>query len=219
MTSAEDDREDEITIPFPVVVFTGYAGAGKTTAARMFRGVAMMDAEPGEYPWVVHSFANPLKEMLINMNPLIAMTSQGDHRLGDAIWLHGEEYVKNEHPEYRRLMQALGDSVKTHDPLFFARTGALNAAHAMLGEFSGVIFDDLRYPSELDILRTEIEQLGAEVCVIRIGAPDPSKRGTEHHSETSMDTHTPDYLIEASSLEELEAGVETVYERIFYGDQ
>lgn len=210
MTPTLDEPQGEPRPPFPVVAFLGYAGQGKTTAAQFLRGLTLMDAEPGEPPWVINSFAAPLKSMLVSMNPLVDEAAP-PWRIKDALSDWSEEEVKQKFPEYRRLMQTFGEAIKSFDPLFFARMGAEAAACAASGHYSGMIFDDLRFPSELEALKSTP---GLDVHTIRIGDPNPSGRLHMHHSETSMDTHKPDFIIRAETLGELEAGVEAIYEGI-----
>lgn len=81
-----------------IVGFTGKSGAGKDTAAQ-----CLIDKG-----WKKVSFADPIKEMLIALDPTV-LNDDGDYwSLSCIISESSFEHAKNSVPEVRRLLQVLG---------------------------------------------------------------------------------------------------------------
>lgn len=79
-----------------ILGFAGYAGSGKNEAAR---GLG----------WPTFAFADQLRAMLLQMNPILGETFKGDAiRLSALVEEFGWETVKRGWPEVRRLLQELG---------------------------------------------------------------------------------------------------------------
>lgn len=189
---------------FTIFALSGYAGQGKTTAAGMLQAVSQ-----GEL--AVRSFAAPLKTTLYKMNPIL--DAETGLRLQEALRLHGEQHVKTYFPEYRRLMQGM-NSIKDFDADFYGRLGA-ESVEALIagGHFHGVIFDDMRFPSEYRALE---EVRGADLVTIRLGLPATDEEGVQdmHITETALDTHNTDYIIVAENLVELQEELVAIYREV-----
>lgn len=189
---------------FKIFALSGYAGAGKTTAAGMLQAISK-----GEL--AVRSFASPLKTTLFKMNPIV--DAETGLRLQEALRLHGEQHVKAYFPEYRRLMQGM-NSIKDFDTDFYGRLGAESVEALIAGDhFHGVIFDDMRFPSELRALE-RID--GAELTTIRLGLPATDEEGAldMHVTETALDAHNTDYIVVAETLNELQEELVHIYREV-----
>ena len=204
--------EWEPEAPFSIFALSGYKGSGKTTAAGMLQAISQGDL-------AVRSFATPLKVTLRKMNPVI--DPESGTRLEDAIRTHGEDGVKQRFPEYRRLMQGM-NSIKDFDQDFYGRIGAESTvALAAGGHFDGVIFDDVRFPSELDSLDDAAVDIvvGMERDVnlvnIRLGFPvSLEDRYQMHPTETALDDWDADYTIMAENLNQLQEEIVTIYREV-----
>src|SRR5712664_4078359 len=91
----------------PNIALLGLARSGKDTLAqRLVR----------EHHYTRLAFADPLKVMLLDIDPLIP-TSLGIHvRLSRLITDAGWEYAKDHYPEVRRLLQQVGQRVREWSP-------------------------------------------------------------------------------------------------------
>jgi hypothetical protein len=78
-----------------LLAFTGFAGVGKTYAATALEG------------WERIHFAEPLRNHLLLLNPLV---STGLH-LKECVSLFGWDKAKRDMPEVRRLMQCYGTEI------------------------------------------------------------------------------------------------------------
>lgn len=130
-----------------VVGLTGFAGAGKSTAA---------DYLVENYGFTRLSFAGPLKEMLRTLNPYIVaspVTSVNEEplRVNDLFTVMTETQIKegSAGAEYRRLLQVLGtDCIRAIDPDFWVK-----AAVAQIAKGGKYVFDDVRFPNEAGVIQ------------------------------------------------------------------
>ncbi len=144
-----------------VVGLTGYAGAGKDEAAKVLTRVG----------WVRVSFADPLRQALLNLDPII------DHkldwnwhthevRLAEVVKSIGWEESKRSYPEIRRLLQKLGTEAgrDIHGHNCWTQIAERSMTQAMLTGKSCVL-TDVRFPNELAL----VKQFGG--ILIRIERP------------------------------------------------
>lgn len=152
-----------------VVAFSGYARAGKDTAAEPLirRG------------WERVSFADALKAVLYDLNPLVA----GDTAVSEWVDHGGWEWSKGNVP-VRDLLQRLGVAVREHvDP-----DAWVNAALRQVKPGGRYVITDLRFPNEYDA----VKRLGGKVYRIERPGYGPVNG---HISETALDSHDFDATI------------------------
>ncbi len=86
-----------------LIGLTGYKQSGKSTVAALLV----------EHGWMELSFAEPLKQMLVALDPLI-MIDDCPRRLSSALEHWTLEEAKLRYPEVRRLLQRLGTEAGRH---------------------------------------------------------------------------------------------------------
>lgn len=181
------------TLP-PLVGLIGKKRVGKDTFANVL---------VAEFSFARVAFADPLKEMAMTIDPIIAERSHDGlwtpARLNPAVWVDGWEHVKDEYLEARRFLQRLGDGVRQFDPEFWVRAGmeSADAWRCGFGDDGGtgtvharpVVITDVRYPNEANAIR---DAGGILVRIVRPGVDD----GDTHASETALDDYDVDAIIE-----------------------
>lgn len=160
----------------------GAAGSGKDTAASALR----------EIGFAVLALADPLREHLLRVNPLITRPGKKPRRLSAIVEEMGWDQAKRNYPEIRRLLQATGQAAR--DTL--GDTVWLEVAHLRLRQlrrdaFPGAVVSDLRYRNEAEYIRSQ----GG--LVVEISWPDSPFRlhgsAAKHSSEKK--TIRPDLTI------------------------
>lgn len=136
------------TTPTRVVGLTGYAGAGKSTAANYL---------VERHGFTRLSFAGPLKKMLKTLDPILGVSDGEPVPLSNLLsetpiangWTENDLKADPElGPEYRRLLQVLGtDCIRAVDPEFWVR-----AALAQIQPGGSYVFDDVRFPNEAEAI-------------------------------------------------------------------
>lgn len=122
-----------------LIALTGFAGCGKDTAASALDG------------WERVSFAQPLKEMMLKLNPWIS----SGLRLQEAIKLLGWDRAKRDMPEVRRLLQVFGTDVAREmisDSIWIDFADKKIAA--AFAARKHVVITDLRFKNELDLIES-----------------------------------------------------------------
>lgn len=167
------------------IALMGRARSGKdTVAARL--------VEKHGYTRV--AFADPLKEMALEIDPVIP-TAYGIHvRLAKLVADSGWEFAKG-YPEVRRILQHCGQTVRDRSSGFWVGL-ALRKVEAASGP---VVVSDVRYPNEAEALRNRGFRL------VRVIRPYMTQQLVNlHPSETALDDYTPDALVaNLGSLSEL----------------
>lgn len=157
---------------------TGYARHGKDSfAAGLIR-----------HGWTRVSFADPLREMALRLDPIVVTESATDYaRMSTVIAQHDWEGAKATPfaAEIRRTLQRLGtDAVRGADEDFWTRIFARR-----VGEVDGpVVAPDVRFPDEARTIR---ELGGTVVRMHRPGAPI----NLLHRSEASVAAIDADFDI------------------------
>jgi hypothetical protein len=167
------------------IALMGRARSGKdTVAARLVE----------RHGFTRVAFADPLKEMALEIDPVIP-TAYGIHvRLARLVADSGWEFAKG-YPEVRRILQHCGQTVRDRAPGFWVAL-ALRAVDAAPGP---VVLSDVRYPNEAEALRARGFRL---IRIIRPGYVQNSAK--LHVSETALDRYPPDIaVVNAGSLSEL----------------
>ena len=130
-----------------LIGLTGYARSGKDTAANFL---------VREHGYLKMSFAAPLKNMLLTLNPVVGHTRflRRPLRVKDLFRLYGgEEGIKSSRygAEYRRLLQVLGtDCIRKYDKDFWVKAAMKQVA--CLPSDARVVFTDVRFPNEADAI-------------------------------------------------------------------
>lgn len=159
----------------------GKARSGKDTVAARLRG---------QHGYQRVAFADPLKEAALRVDPLVAWPGRMDvYRLSYLVRHHGWEYVKDEVPEVRRILQQMGQAVREADADFWVRV-ALAKIDALCG--LPVVVTDVRYPNEAEALRA------AGFMLVRIERRldrHPFRTASQHESETALDDFIADAAV------------------------
>ena len=125
-----------------LIGLTGLAQSGKDTVA---------DYLVSRHGFEKKSFADPLKQVLRDMDPILGydITAPGFLiTVTQALERFGETAVKNTYPRYRKYLQMLGtEGIRKIDPEFW-----INAAAQTLEESGRYVFTDVRFPNEADFI-------------------------------------------------------------------
>lgn len=121
-----------------IIGLTGFAGSGKDTVA---------DILVAEHGYVKMAFADPLREMLLILNPHVGTPKT----LAQLVEAHGWRWVKNRFPEVRRLMQVFGTDIVRNkiDQNFWVNTLAKR-----IEGVERVVIADVRFPDEANLIRS-----------------------------------------------------------------
>ena len=172
-------------IKLPDIALYGPAGCGKDTVAKILHR---------HFGYQRIAFADPVRQALLALDPLIPMDDGMVVRLSDVVDLLGWEDAKREHEEVRILLQRFGtDSIRTLDPNFWVDI----ATNQVSWTDAPVVFTDTRFENEVEMVR-DLE--GVVVKVER----NVSAIAT-HRSESSLADALPDYTLHNDgTLDELE---------------
>lgn len=155
-----------------LIIGFGYKkGSGKTRAA---------DRLVSEHGFVRRSFADPVRQLALAINPIIVPGMSlanilSRNRLVDVVDSYGWDGAKNTYPEVRRTLQNLGAGVRKISPDLWVDLAMSNAMSA-----PAVVFDDVRYPNEAAAIK---KAGGIVVLVNRPGVENTDK----HESELALD--------------------------------
>lgn len=172
----------------------GYAGSGKDS-------VAVYLACHG---YTRIAFANPVREVLLSVNPLI--TREG-LRLREAVEAYGWDTAKWQFPEVRELLQGLGEGVRAA----LGESTWVDHAMRQLDTLSDrpVVVSDVRYYNEASALRSR----GFFLVWVQRPGVGPANA---HPSETDIPTELADVVLtNDGSIPELHAAVDA----LVYGEK
>ncbi len=187
-------RDGKLIPRVTCVGISGYARSGKDTVAAHL-------IETAGYSRM--SFADPMREALVNLNPNITFVGLEDSvELKLAVERFGWEALKSLAPEVRGLMQRMGTEVGRE---MFNEDFWVNAALDRAEDGSKLVFSDVRYPNEANA----IKKLGGKVYRVTRKGVGPAN---SHPSEIGMDDYEVDVLIENNgSLSDLAEKIEGVF--------
>lgn len=159
------------------------------------------------------AFADPLKEMILSINPLVPTTTSVHVRAVTLIRDVGWEYAKDTYPEVRRLLQNTGQTVRAYDEQFWLTAMRRKLSNAEASNIP-VVVTDVRYENEADMLRARGFKL---VRIVRPSRPSgqavtmAEARAATHSSETALDNYWEDDVIHnTSSIPDLERHLSAV---------
>ena len=140
-----------------------------------------------EYGYVRYAFADKLKEAVVALDPLIVgPATKYQIKSLKTLWREGESAVelldrlKNDHPEARRLMQAMGNEVGQG---IFGEYFWIDLVLTRI-KFASTAFaciTDVRFPHEAESIRR------AGGTIIRIQRSSTDDHGDNHASEVMVD--------------------------------
>ena len=152
------------------------------------------------------AFADPLREVALATNPIVAaslvlpvglITAPHLREVIDALgWERAKDYV----PEVRGILPRLGRAVRGQDPDFWLDMGLRS-----FNEASGpVVVTDVRFPNEADAIRASGGRL---VRIVRPGQLDDDADESEH----ALDDYEADtVVVNDAGIDKLEAAARIV---------
>lgn len=181
-----------------IIGFTGKKGHGKTTASSH----ATQVLEQKGYKVIHLRFKDAIIETM--WNKLNGTLTQFGVHYGMSI----EELFDKKPPMMRVLMQEVGTEIyRAINPDYWVLEW-YKKLHVVTQEVKEeeslvVLTDDVRFVNEFQLLKAKGGKL---LRINRTGYDDGI--GNNHATETEMDTFSPDYVLEATTKEELEKAVE-----------
>lgn len=172
-----------------VVLFTGYAGVGKDTAAQPL-------IEEG---WTRMAFADPLKEAVYRLNPVVWVSVRSYSHLQPIIDTHGWDWAKR-HTDVRTLLQSMGTEVgrELFGPDFWVE---LLFTQADRQGIEKLVITDGRFANEVEAVR----DLGGRVIHIARPGVGPVN---DHVSDAGVNALPFDLLLSNDgTIEELHTKV------------
>ena len=163
-----------------IIGLSGYARSGKDSVAQLLCL---------NYDFHRVSFADPIREAIITLNPKLDSITHVSHRVSDYGW-----EVAKQDPEIRRLLQFMGTEVGRK---MFGENIWIDMAFKQAAEYPRVVIADVRFPNEADAIK---ERGGIVWRINRHGL----NAVNQHKSEHAMDNYMFDHVIyNDGSLEEL----------------
>jgi hypothetical protein len=148
------------------------------------------------------SFAAPLKDMVIEADPLVDMGCVGciaraRVHLSDLLDSGKTfEECKREYQEVRRSLQRIGQGIRKIDPDYWVRNLLERMAYVREVTGAPIVVTDVRYENEADALRRDGFYL---VRIVRkadaSGFTMEQTRAMLHESETALDSYPADVTI------------------------
>lgn len=158
-----------------IIGFSGYARAGKDTAA---------DYLVENYGYKKFSFASPMKEAMYQLDPRITVNELANTSLRVGVDVYGWEGLKDRSPDVRGLLQRFGTEVGRE---MFGEDFWVDYAMSQIPDGAKAVIADVRFPNEADA----IKKLGGKVVRIdRGGSP-----ANTHVSETALDDYVFDVIL------------------------
>lgn len=173
-----------------LIGLAGYAQSGKNTTA---------DILCAEHGFQQRAFADPLREALLRLNPIITAVDDGIH-LRDIVEEHGWEFAKR-YRECRELLQRMGTEVGRE---MFGQNFWVDYCLNGEGGETDLAITDVRFTNEADAIHA---RGGVLVRIVRDGYGPING----HRSETDLDEYPFDIIIENNgSLDDLRGKVSDV---------
>lgn len=173
-----------------LIGLSGWARSGKDTAAEYLMN---------ERGYTRVAFADPLREALYRLDPIIEVMGFPGARLKQMVNLMGWDELKENSADVRGLLQRMGTEVGREmiSPTIWVDLAMKEAAKHKLA-----VITDVRYPNEADA----IKKRGG--IIWRIERPEVGPANS-HASETAMDSYDFDGIIKNDAqIEKLHLYVE-----------
>ena len=120
-----------------IIGLTGYAQSGKDSVANIL---------VSNYGYTRVAFADPIRELLYQMNPAV---KDGGYRVQSTVDAYGWDVAKTAFPEVRNMLQNLGVGArKTFGDMFWVQQALRQVSPE--GNF---VITDVRYPNEAKAIR------------------------------------------------------------------
>ncbi|GGU49123.1 deoxynucleotide monophosphate kinase family protein [Streptomyces violascens] len=167
----------------PNIALIGRARSGKDTiAARLI----------SRYAYTRIAFADPLKEMSLSLDPIVAYEPSGygplPTRLSAVVQRYGWEKAKDRFPEVRRTLQRAGQAVRDQEPGHWLSLALDKVTVADTWNLP-VVVTDCRYPNEAEALKARGFRL------VRVLRPHAGQAAPAHESETALDGYPTDVTV------------------------
>ncbi len=153
-----------------IIGLSGWARSGKDTVANH-----LVD----NFGFVKVSFAEPMREALVRLNPKISIGDGLHTELASAVRLMGWESLKSESPDVRGLMQRFGTEVGRQ---MFGEDFWVDLALSRVKPGTNVVIPDCRYPNEANAIKAT----GGVVWRIERNGVGPAN---DHDSERALDSY------------------------------
>jgi hypothetical protein len=160
-----------------IIGLAGYAQSGKDTVAKI-----LVD----HYGFRRVAFADPIKEMLYDINPVVLTDAFKQWRLAEYVDIHGWEKTKKE-AEVRELLQRLGVAARTH---LGSDVWVKSALGKVWGPNDHVVITDVRFKNEAEAIKG-IYSLNQLWRVVRPGVSAVNN----HISERDLEDYEFDFDI------------------------
>ena len=171
-----------------IIGLTGYAQSGKDSVANIL---------VNNYGYTRVAFADPIRELLYQMNPAV---KDGGYRVQSTVDAYGWDVAKTAFPEVRNMLQNLGVGArKTFGDMFWVQQALRQVSPE--GNF---VITDVRYPNEAKAIRAYED---SQIWRIKRSGVDPVNT---HASETAMDGERVDQIfVNNGTLEDLQVLIST----------
>lgn len=171
-----------------IIGLTGYAQSGKDSVANIL---------VSNYGYTRVAFADPIRELLYQMNPAV---KDGGYRVQSTVDAYGWDVAKTAFPEVRNMLQNLGVGArKTFGDMFWVQQALRQVSPE--GNF---VITDVRYPNEAKAIR---EYDNAQIWRIKRSGVIPVNT---HASEIAMDGEKVDQIfVNNGTLEDLQVLIST----------
>jgi hypothetical protein len=185
-------KEGKLVPRISAIGLSGWARSGKDTVA---------DYLIEKYGFTKASFAQPIREALVRLNPKISLGGFQQASLATAVRAFGWEDLKDASIDVRPLMQRLGTEVGRE---MFGENFWVETALDRIPDGSKVVFSDVRYSNEANA----VKELGGKIYRISRDGVGPAN---EHASETALNDYDFDDRIDNSgTVEELYGQIDKV---------
>jgi hypothetical protein len=187
-----------------LIAFTGRAGSGKDLGA--FSWASLYKEETGQKT-IKFAFADILKD--------IAGTALGVNlEEAEALKRMPSIKVANQY-SLREFYNTLGDSIKSYFGFNIWAKLTLSKIEQLINvvDTDLIVITDLRYVLEQDYLEEFCEKNNIKLIIVKMINSNHTKRSDniEHESEFQVDDIRENYIIEASSAEEVQEKIKEIY--------
>ncbi len=166
-----------------LIALTGFAGVGKNTAA------------DGLIGWQQIAFADPLREMLYTLNPIV--NEFQTNRLQDLVDQLGWDKAKRKYSEIRRLLQVFGTEVMRgmmDDEIWLKIGEGRLLGHCRMYE-DPIVFTDVRFENEAEMIR---KYRGLIVRITR-----PGYEAVNGHASEAQEISADETIVNDGTIAEL----------------